>query len=52
MESVPNEENNVLPAHSCPTCKHYEKNVGEDPCFDCIDHWVNTPASNWEERDD
>lgn len=40
--------NDVLPEHSCPTCKHYKKPVGADPCLECISNWTEEPASKWE----
>lgn len=40
--------NDVLPEHSCPTCKHYKKPVGADPCLECISNWTEKPASKWE----
>lgn len=39
----------VLPEHSCPTCKHYHKNPGQEPCLECISRWTVDPACNWEE---
>lgn len=39
----------VLPTNSCPTCKHYKKPVGADPCLECISKWTEEPASKWEE---
>lgn len=39
----------VLPEHSCPTCRHYHKNPGQEPCLECISRWTIDPASKWEE---
>ena len=38
-----------LPTNSCPTCKHYHKPAGVDPCLECIARWTEEPASKWEE---
>lgn len=39
----------VMPEHSCPTCKHYHKTAGQEPCLECISRWTEESASKWEE---
>ena len=38
----------------CPTCKHYNKEESEDPCWDCLDQGWNEDSHKpikWEEKD-
>ena len=38
----------------CPTCKHFEKNQGDDPCNECLAVPMNidsTKPIRWDEKD-
>lgn len=41
----------VIPKHSCPTCKHYHKTAGQEPCLECISRWTDEQASKWEKNE-
>lgn len=38
----------------CKTCKHWEKEESEDPCWDCLDQGWNEDSHKpikWEEKE-